>query len=294
MTPVLESVEAWRRRLQAPRLNWPIIFALSAWFQKLYSFQCKKIPFEIWLTLWNYDVRMLWVRAFDQRSRILNVFLAPRACRISWSLQKHAFTVSLGHARVCLIKCVSLLVELSRSSEREQVSNIAADCTWFEMCSTVQCSACMLSAFFCFTLVCFIRVWWTKHCAHKKRHKFHKFAQIIYALLLRFWYCRELCVFPGSELHKLLAARLRIVILHTQKIYTNDTVLNSKIWLTKRGIPSTIQTSQPWRKIEKMRDIFTPAVSIYFLRLGQATLCYWQEPGLTAKEPRPTKEPRPK
>ena len=30
MTPVLESVEAWRRRLQAPRLNWPIIFALSA------------------------------------------------------------------------------------------------------------------------------------------------------------------------------------------------------------------------------------------------------------------------
>ena len=169
---------------------------------------------------------------------------------------------------------------------------IALDLRCAQLCNAV--SACMLSAFLCFTLVCFIRVWWTKHCAHKKRHKFHKFAQIIYALLLRFWYCRELCVFPGSELHKLLAARLRIVILHTQKIYTNDTVLNSKIWLTKRGIPSTIQTSQPWRKIEKMRDIFTPAVSIYFLRLGQATLCYWQEPGLTAKEPRPTKEPRPK
>ena len=67
-------------------------------------FNARKFHLDYDLTLWKFDVRMLWVRAFDQRSRILNFFLAPRACWISGSLQKHVFTVSLGHARVCLIK----------------------------------------------------------------------------------------------------------------------------------------------------------------------------------------------
>ena len=35
------------------------------------------------------------------------------------------------------------------------------------------------------------------------------------------------------------------VKLNTHKNINHDTVTNSKIWLTKRGIPSTIQTSQP-------------------------------------------------
>ena len=38
------------------------------------------------------------------------------------------------------------------------------------------------------------------------------------------------------------------VKLNTHKNINHDTVTNSKIWLTKRGIPSTIQTSQPPRK----------------------------------------------
>ena len=46
------------------------------------------------------------------------------------------------------------------------------------------------------------------------------------------------------------------VKLNTHKNIEDNTVTNSKIWLTQRGIPSTTQTSQPPRKDKKkgMRD----------------------------------------
>ena len=44
--------------------------------------------------------------------------------------------------------------------------------------------------------------------------------------------------------------------MNTHKNIEDNTVTNSKIWLTQRGIPSTTQTSQPPRKDKKkvMRD----------------------------------------
>ena len=48
-----------------------------------------------------------------------------------WACKSMFFRVSKGHARVCLLKCASLLVKLRRGSESERISDIADDCTWF-------------------------------------------------------------------------------------------------------------------------------------------------------------------
>ena len=112
-----------RAALQAPRRNWPDIFVLSAWFQRLYSFQYMKNPFQSSRTLWKFDVRMLWARASDQRSRIWTFSQAPRACYISGSLQKHVLAVSLGLARVCLMKCVSLFVVIGVKKKKRHKSH---------------------------------------------------------------------------------------------------------------------------------------------------------------------------
>ena len=62
-------------------------------------------------------------------------------------------------------------------------------------------------------------------------------------------------------------------IAHKKNIYQNDAVSNSKIWLTKRGIPSTNQTLQPPRKMKRwgmkkgyLSDILRMSIKLTFWR----------------------------
>ena len=105
-----------------------------------------------------------------------------------------------------------------------------------------------------------VRFLWTVHATHFHFFIFHLFFILVYFSAHGFIIVnilRQLKHDAGGFSYKSTRTLLELfpliilvvnVKLNTHKNINHDTVTNSKIWLTKRGIPSTIQTSQPPRK----------------------------------------------